>query len=173
MTICDAQRKLIAAGQRIGADGIWGKNSKDAFTAWAQTQGAMSVALPTFGTREDYKKDGARIRLPAAYASALPAPARVACGAASRAATSTSTATSTLTSGKTSGASPGAAIDPSTPAAADPTEPDGGETVSPGTGESVGFMGYLSAYGPWVALAAVVAGGGGYWWWKRKHAKAA
>lgn len=155
MTVCDVQRHLIAAGKAITPDGAWGPKSKSAFSDWARAQPASvkgSVMtgggwLPTFGTREDYKLDGTKIRIPAPYAMALPAPAAVSCRSAARTST------------------PGTSPAPAT------TEPDGGTTWSPGTGESASFADYLGAYGPWVALAAVAAGGG-YWYWKRKHPKA-
>jgi hypothetical protein len=151
MTICDAQRRLIAAGKSIDPDGKWGGLSHGAFLSWATSRPASEQAqvhpsgLPAFGSREDYKKDGTSIRLPAAYVASLPTPATIACRST-------------------------APRPPTAPA--DPTLPDGEPAWSPGTGESVTLSETLMAYGPWVALAAVVAGGGGYWWWKRKHRKA-
>lgn len=97
------------------------------------------AALPTFGTREDYKLDNGRIRIPAVYASALPAMARVAC----------------------SGARAPSPTPDALPRSTDPTAPDGDVTYSPGTGESVGVW-------PWLLLAAAAAAGGGYWWWRKR-----
>lgn len=149
LTVCDVQRHLIAAGKQIAADGAWGPASKLAFSNWAKSRPLSESsqvhpnALPSFGSREDYKFDGQRIRIPAVYAMSLPAPAQVACGARA--------ASSVL---------PGMAPDVSLP-----TTPDGGVVFSPGTGESAGASTW-----PWLLAAAAVAGGG-YWWWKRKAAR--
>lgn len=153
MTVCDVQRHLIAAGKRISADGAWGPASKLAFSDWAKSRPLAEArtvmatgynALPAFGTREDYKMDGQKIRIPAVYAMSLPPPAQVACGARAP-----------------------SAVPPGTPPDASlPTVPDGGVTFSPGTGERVGMGAW-----PWVIAAAAVAAGGGYWLWlKRKKA---
>lgn len=140
LTVCDAQRALIAAGKNIKADGDWGPGSQTAFQAWVSAlpyepkfavMGLSSTgSLPVYGAREDYKMDGTKLRIPAAYHRLLPPPARVACT--------------------------GAAVAPRPPTVP-PTEPDGGHVVSPGTGEQE------DSGPPWViigvasALAIVVA----------------
>lgn len=150
MTVCDAQRHLISAGFPLVPDGAWGTKSKTAFSDWAKRRPLAEArtvmptgynALPTFGTREDYKLDNGRIRIPAIYAAALPAMARVAC----------------------SGARVPSPSAPDALLSSDPTAPDGDVTYSPGTGESEGMGAW-----PWLLLAAAAAAGGGYYWWKKR-----
>lgn len=91
MTPCNVQQRLVTAGKlpRSGVDGQWGNQSHLALNEFAKQlplDVARSVmptgtsALPGFGAREDYRADGNKIRIPQAYATALPAAALVACG---------------------------------------------------------------------------------------------
>lgn len=106
LTICDAQRHLVAAGKlpRSGVDGIWGTQSKNALLEFVKTL-PLAVArsvytdnqdranIPPLGSREDYKLVGStQIRIPQAYVLAFPAKASVRCG---RAPSSTTTTTTT------------------------------------------------------------------------------
>jgi len=93
LSVCDLQRHLIAAGKRIAADGTWGTASKTAFSDWTKTlplADARTVmptgynALPTFGSREDYKFQGQSLRIPAIYATRLLPMANVLCRASVR-----------------------------------------------------------------------------------------
>jgi len=88
MAVCDVQRHLIAAGNpRLKPDGVWGDASRKTFLDWARkrplaearTVMASGDALPTFGMRADYKFEGQKIRIPAAYALSLPPMAAVPC----------------------------------------------------------------------------------------------
>jgi hypothetical protein len=134
LSVCDAQRSLIAAGKNIKADGDWGPGSQTAFQAWVSAlpyepkfavMGLSSTgSLPVYGAREDYKMDGTKLRIPAAYHRLLPAPARVACT--------------------------GSAVAPRPPTVA-PDEPDGGHVVSPGTGEQE------DSGPPWVIIGVASA----------------
>ena len=96
MSICDAQRHLVAAGKlpRSGVDGAWGQQSKNALLEFVKTMPLAAVRavytdnqdrgnVPPFGSREDYKLIGrSQIRIPQAYVMAFPAKASVRCGAA-------------------------------------------------------------------------------------------
>lgn len=91
MTVCDVQRHLVATGKlpRLGVDGQWGNQSHTALNNFAKqlpltvarsVMATGSSGLPGFGSREDYKMDGGKIRIPQAYVMALPAKANVVCG---------------------------------------------------------------------------------------------
>ena len=96
MSICDAQRHLVAAGKlpRSGVDGAWGQQSKNALLEFVKTMPLAAVRavytdnqnrgnVPPFGFREDYKQVSYdQIRIPRAYVMAFPAKASVRCGAA-------------------------------------------------------------------------------------------
>lgn len=96
MSICDAQRHLVAAGKlpRSGVDGDWGSQSKTALYEFVKTMPLAAVRavytdnqnrgnVPPLGSREDYKLVGRdQIRIPQAYVMAFPAKASVRCGAA-------------------------------------------------------------------------------------------
>jgi hypothetical protein len=96
MSICDAQRHLVAAGKlpRSGVDGAWGQQSKNALLEFVKTMPLAAVRavytdnqnrgnVPPLGSREDYKLVGRdQIRIPQAYVMAFPAKASVRCGAA-------------------------------------------------------------------------------------------
>lgn len=96
MSICDAQRHLVAAGKlpRSGVDGDWGSQSKTALYEFVKTMPLAAVRavytdnqnrgnVPPLGSREDYRLVGRdQIRIPQAYVMAFPAKASVRCGAA-------------------------------------------------------------------------------------------
>jgi len=96
LTICDAQRHLVAAGKlpRSGVDGVWGTQSKNALWEFVKTMPLAAARavytdnqdranIPPLGSREDYKLVGRdQIRIPQAYAMAFPAKANVRCGSA-------------------------------------------------------------------------------------------
>ena len=96
MSICDAQRHLVAAGKlpRSGVDGDWGSQSKTALYEFVKTMPLAAVRgvytdnqnrgnVPPFGFREDYKQVSAtQMRIPQAYVLAFPNKATVPCGSA-------------------------------------------------------------------------------------------
>jgi len=85
MPVCNVQRHLIGAGARITADGTWGTQSKTAMVNFvrdrplAESTAVHPSGLPSFGSRSDYKFEGQKLRIPAAYVTAFPPMANVAC----------------------------------------------------------------------------------------------
>jgi len=155
MSVCDLQRRLVTAGQRVGLDGEYGPATGTALTNYIKTLPLETIrtvvppprVLPVLNTREDYRvsSDKRSITIPAAYHSWLM--------------TKTPSSRQCSTSGAT----------PRTPTPRTPSTPTPDEALPPppeggGTGESAGMGAW-----PWLLAAAAAAAGGGYYWWWRKR----
>ncbi|NBV89411.1 MAG: hypothetical protein EBR88_07890 [Betaproteobacteria bacterium] len=155
MTVCDAQRHLVAAGKlpRSGVDGQWGNQSKEALWQFVRTMPLAAARavyvdsqdrarIPPFG-RQDYRLDGSnKIRIPQAYAMALPAKANVRCESAA----------AVTTGGGTPGADSGGAATPGDVPTPDQSEP----SVEGKPSEQSGAE--KSGISPWVWGGAAAAG---------------
>jgi hypothetical protein len=164
MTVCDVQRHLVAAGKlpRSGVDGQWGNQSKNALWEFVKTMPLAAARavyvdsqdrarIPPFG-RQDYKLEGSnKIRIPQAYAMALPAKADVRCGPAS-APTPREAATDGGGPSVTPGGDSGGAATPG-----DAATPDQPEPSREGGGSEQGG-GDASGISPWVWAGATAAG---------------
>jgi peptidoglycan hydrolase-like protein with peptidoglycan-binding domain len=148
MPIREVQLRLIRAGKSIAADGAWGAKTRGALESFARARG---IALPSFGTRGDYKLMGNKVRMPLALATALPEPAS---GAATRPRSQPRTPA------------------PSALPSAEPSAPPAEELAPPPPMTEAAWYesDTIKAALPWT-LAAVV-GVAGFLWWKRRSAAA-
>jgi len=152
MPIREVQLRLIRAGKSIVADGVWGAKTRGALESFARARG---IALPSFGTRGDYKLMGNKVRLPQALATALPDPAS---GAAARPRSQPRS-------------QPRPSV-PSAPPSGEPSAPPAEELAPPPPVTEAAWYesDTIKAALPWT-LAAVV-GVAGFLWWKRRSAAA-
>lgn len=153
MPIREVQLRLIRAGKAIAADGVWGAKTRGALESFARSRG---IALPSFGTRGDYKLMGDKVRVPVALAMALPAPAS---GAGVRPRSQRRTATPSVPStAPPSEAAPPSFAPPGTDSGAD----SGGDAGAPWYQSEA-----LKKAAPWAILA--LGGAAAVFVWSRRR----